>query len=321
MFVLEAQVQIGSFSFKSVNDVMIIKSVNELADTCVIKLPTHFKVKQGNKTQYTEQAINPGDPVKVTLGYEDIYSGVEFTGYVRKVKSSIPLEIECEDAMYLLRRKNITKAWESTNLKEVLQEVVKGTGVTLSNEIPNVNLAKWIIRNANGTQVLEKLKSEFSLSIFIQDDGKLYAGLGQLTNLGETAVYDLNYNLVSNDLEYRSKEERKIKIKYVYIDEENKKTAYEFGDPDGELRTYHTSVVSDAGKLKEMAQAEIDKLKYDGFDGSVTSFLVPFATRGMEARLIDKELKNIDEKYFIKEVETTMGTGGSRRKISIGTRL
>lgn len=330
MFVLESHISIGAFSFRSINDIAINKSVDELADTCVIKLPARFKIKDQGKEVFTENAIKAGDKVEVTLAYQDVYEGLEFQGYVKKIKPGTPIEIHCEDAMYLLRQKNITKAWENTTLKEVLQEVVKRTdaeiqaGITelkLSEDIPGIELKDWIIKNANGTQVLEKLKQEFALTIFITDENKLYAGLSQLTNIGQTAIYDLNYNIVQNDLEYRTAEDRKLKVKYTYIDENNDKTEVEVGDPDGELRSFHTSVVSDPAKLKEMAEAEIGKLKYDGFDGSITSFLVPFATRGMQARIKDNDRKDIDENYFIKSVETSFGMGGARRKIEIGQKL
>lgn len=321
MFVLESHIKIGSFSFKSINEVVINKSVNELADTCVIKLPARFKIKDQGKEVFTENAIKAGDKVEVTLAYEGVYEGLEFVGYVKKIKPGTPVEIQCEDAMYLLRQKNITKAWENTTLKEVLQEVVSGTELELSNDIPGIELKDWIIKNANGTQVLEKLKQEFALTIFITDENKLYAGLSQLTNQAETAIYDLNYNIVQNDLEYRTAEDRKLKVKYTYIDENNEKTEVEVGDPDGEQRSFHTSVVSDPAKLKEMAEAEIGKLKYDGFDGSLTAFLVPFATRGMQARLIEDDKKNLDENYFIKSVETSFGMSGARRKVEIGQKL
>ena len=106
MFVLQAIIKIGDYTFRAVHNVKITKSVDELADTCTIELPTHFKVAKGGESLYTEKAIKVGDKVSVTLAYEGVYSGVEFEGYVKKVKPSIPVSIECEDAMYLLRRKN-----------------------------------------------------------------------------------------------------------------------------------------------------------------------------------------------------------------------
>ncbi|WP_294958670.1 late control protein [uncultured Flavobacterium sp.] len=321
MFILEGKVEIGDFTFNAVNDIEITKSVEEMGDTAVIKLPTRFKVKQNGEQKFTEDAIKVGDPVTITLGYEGKYSGVEFTGFVKKISPKVPLEIQCEDAIWLLRRKSITKTWAKTTMKEILQEVVKDTPVKLAKQIPDIELDKWIIRNANGAQVLESLKKDLLMSVFITDDGKLYCGLEQLTNIGQTVVYDLNYNLVENSLEFKSKEDRKIKIKYTYIDAKNKRQSIEVGDPDGEQREYHTSVISDMKKLEEMARAEIKKLKYDGFDGDVTGFLIPYATRGMKAKFIDSEHPNREGNYFIKKVVTTFGTGGARRKVTIGNRL
>ena len=176
MFILEGKAEIGSFIFNSVNEIEITKSVEELGDTAVIKLPTRFKVKQNGEQKFTEDAIKVGDKVVITLGYQDKYSGVEFTGFVKKISPKIPLEIHCEDAMYQLRRKNITKSWETTTVKEVLQEVVKDTPIQLADNIPEIKLDKWIIKGANGTQVLESFKKDLLLTIFINDEGKLYCG-------------------------------------------------------------------------------------------------------------------------------------------------
>lgn len=323
MFILEGKAEIGSFIFNSLNDVEITKSVEELSDTAVIKLPTRFKVKQNDEQKFTEDAIKVGDKVVITLGYQDKYSGVEFSGFVKKISPKIPLEIHCEDAMYLLRRKNITRSWlTATTVKEVLQEVVLGTPITLAENIPGIKLDKWIIRNANGAQVLESLKKDFGLTIFINDQAKLYCGLEALTNVGQTVVYDLNYNLVANDLEFKTKDDRRIKVEYEYIDPKtNKRKTVEVGDADGEKRSFKTSEVSDEAKLKEFAESKIDKLKYDGFDGDVTTFLIPFATRGMKAKLLDVDHKNREGNYFIKKVVTTLGSGGARRKVSLSYKI
>jgi hypothetical protein len=323
MFILDGKVTIGNFSFNSVNEIEITKSVEELSDTAIIKLLTRFKVRQNGSQQFTEDAIKVGDKVEITLAYEGKYSGVEFMGYVKKINPKIPLEIHCEDAMWLLRRKNITRTWAKTSVKEIVQEVIKDTPIQMSRfmQTQDIPLDKWIIRNANGAQVLESLKKDLAQTVFIDDEGKLYVGLQQLTNIGQTVVYDLNYNLVENTLEFKSKEDRRIKVKYTYIDKENKRNSIEVGDPDGEQREYHTSVISDVKQLEKMALAEIEKLKYDGFDGDVTSFLLPYATRGMKAKIIDKEHTNREGNYFIKKVVTTFGTAGARRKVSIGNKL
>lgn len=321
MFILEGKAQIGNYTFESLHDVEITKSVETLSDTAVIKLPSKFKVRQNGQELFTEEALKVGDKVIITLGYQDRYSGIEFTGYVKKISPKIPLVIECEDAMWLLKRNSISGNFENTTMKAILKEIVKGTGIELANNIPDVPLEKWVLKQASGAQVLESFKKDLLMTSFINDEGKLYCGLQQLTNIGQTVVYDLNYNLVENNLDYKSKEDRRIKIKYTYIDKSNKRQSIEVGDSDGEERTYHTSVISDMKKLEEMAKVELDKLKYDGFDGDVKSFLIPFATRGMKAKLIDSEHLKREGNYFIKKVVTTFGMSGARRTVSISTKL
>ena len=101
----------------------------------------------------------------------------------------------------------------------------------------------------------------------------------------------------------------------------NKKESIEVGDIDGEQREFTTSVISDTKQLEKLANAAIEKLKYDGFDGDVTSFLIPYATRGMKAKLLDSEHPKREGNYFIKKVVTSYGRSGARRKVTIGTKL
>ena len=322
MFVLTSEIKIGQFTFRSISEVEIIKSIEELSDTATIKMPSKFIVRQNGEEKLVENALKVGDKVSIKLGYEEKYEGVEFTGFVVAIGSKIPLEIKCEDAMWLLRRKNITHAFnDKTPLKTILQKVVENTEIELSDKIPNVEVEKFIIRNANGTQVLQKLKEHLALSIYLDSEGKLYAGLEQLNNLHKEAIYDLNYNLVENNLEYKTAEQKRLRIKYTYMDSKNKKKSVEVGDKDGELRTFHTSIISDEKKMEEMAHAEMQKLKYDGFEGSVKSFLIPFSTNGMTAVIKDKEHPNREGKYFIKKVVTSFGNNGARREISISNKL
>ncbi len=322
MFVLNGKIEIGEYTFRSIHEVEITKSVEELVDTAIIKLPARFKIRQNGQLKYTEEAIKIGDKVKITLGYENRYEGMEFSGYVAGIGSKIPLEIKCEDAMWLLRRKNITKAFnEKTTLKAILQEVVAGTEIQLADNIPEINIDKYIIKNANGTQVLQKLKEEYALSIYLNDEGKLYAGLQQANNIGQEAIYELNYNLVENNLEYKSADQKRIKVRYECRDKANKVIRVELGDQDGELREMKLNNVFDEPTLREMAEAALKAAKYDGFEGSVKSFMLPFATRGMAAKIVDSEHQNREGKYYIKKVTTTFGTDGARRSVEIANKL
>lgn len=323
MFVLEGNIVIGNYRFNAIHDVEITKSVDELVDTAVIKLPTKFKVRgTDNINLRTEEAIKVGDEVTITLGYQDEYSGVEFKGYVSRIRPTFPVEIQCEDAMYLLRRKNINRVWtEPTTIKEVLEEIVKDTPIQLADNIPVTELDGYVIKNGNGTQELQRIKKDFPFGVFMDDENKLFCNLREFINVGKDVIYDLNYNIVENNLEFKTKEERKIRVNYIYTAKDGTKKEVFVGDTSGELRTFNTSTISNEEDLKKFAQAKIDLLKFDGFEGDVKSFLIPFATRGMKAIIKDQDHKNREGSYFINKVVTTFGTGGARRIVTIGNKL
>ena len=190
------------------------------------------------------------------------------------------------------------------------------TNYTLGSD----KVEKWSFYYLLGWNFWKSKRIEIEETL-IEREGKLYAGLEQLNNLHKEAIYDLNYNLVENNLEYKTAEQKRLRIKYTYMDSKNKKKSVEVGDKDGELRTFHTSIISDEKKMEEMAHAEMQKLKYDGFEGSVKSFLIPYASHGMTAVIKDKEHPNREGKYFIKKVVTSFGNNGARREISISNKL
>ncbi|MCT3699057.1 hypothetical protein HZQ90_09295 [Elizabethkingia anophelis] len=202
-----------------------------------------------------------------------------------------------------------------------MEEIIKDTPIKLSKKIPDVQFEKYVIRGKNGAQALQEIIESTALSAFIDDDNNLYCGLVEGTNIGETAIYDLNYNIVSNDLEIMDNSSYKVFVKYTYTSPKGEKTIVTTGDKDGEAKDYKTTIISDPVMLKKLADEAYKNLKKEGLSGSVTSFLIPFATRGMVAEIRDNEHPHLEGNYFIKKVTTTFGMQGARRKIEISNRL
>ncbi len=325
MFVLQANIQIEDNTFYQVNNVSIVKSVDLLSDTAEIKLPMSalFGNKEvGFERKQLEQEIKSGDKVSITLAYKDVIETEEFIGYVRWVKPNVPtITIECEDAVYLIRQKQINKNFGKTTLTEVLNFIVEGTGVELAADIPEVNFDKFLLKNVNGAQALEKIKDEYGLFIFMDDDNKLFAGLRQTKNIGQTELYNVYKNVVSHDLRFRRAEDVRISLKVVGIKKDNTKVEVIVGDTDGEQRTLYKYNISDKAQLEKIGEAELSDFKYTGYEGTITSFLAPFITRGWSAEIEDKNYPDRTGKYFVPKVTTTFGTGGARRKIELGTKL
>lgn len=319
MFVLESYIEIGGIAFDQVRDVKITRSVDLLADTAVIKLPTKF-VLEGDE-QDTAGVILPGQKVKITLAYEDVIERTEFVGYVKEVRPNTPVEIHCEDAMYVLRRININKNFTNTTLEKVLAFILQGTDIKLSGSIPLINLEKFLIKNSNGAVALQKIKKTYGLSCYIDNNGALFCGLRQQEGVGNRVIYQLEGNTISHKLQYKLADQVRIKLKAIAWQKDNKKIEVTVGDADGEQRTWQTYEVLDEQQLKRLAESKLASMKYDGYDGSIQGFLVPYADRGMTAEIYDDQYPERAGSYFIPKVVTRFGISGARRTVTLGRKV
>lgn len=326
MFVLDCTITIGKYTFKQVHDVRIVKSVDLLSDTATIKLPASAlfgNQDKGFEKKQLESELKAGDPVEITLAYKDVFEKVEFSGYVAFIKPNTPtLVIECEDAIYNIRKeKRINKNFGQTTLKAALNFIVEGTGVALANDIPDMPFDKFLVKNKNGAQALQQIKDQYLLNIFIDDDGKLYAGLRQTKNAGKSVLYNLHKNVIKHDLKYRRAEDIRMYVKVIGVKKDNTKVEVIVGDTDGEQRTKHVYNVSDEATLKKIGESVLTDKKFDGYEGTITSFLVPDATRGTNAIIEDNNFPERSGTYFIPKVTVRFGQGGARRKVELGNKL
>jgi hypothetical protein len=146
MFVLNAEIQIGDKVFRRVNQVEISSTADRLEDTATIKLPTTARLeREGEYISEVETAktFSVGDAVTIKLGYNGALR-TEFQGYVRAIHPNIPLEIECEDAIYLLKRKTVAKSWRTATLKQILQEILSGTTISLAGDPPTITFQRFL---------------------------------------------------------------------------------------------------------------------------------------------------------------------------------
>lgn len=194
MFVMCCHIKIGGVSFKAVNDILIKRSVYNLAATAVIRIPVTAVLKYAGKPPtYIETArtLKVGDPVVIRLGYDGSLSE-EFRGYVKRLNYTVPLEVECEDEYYQTRSVNCVFSKKTTSLKNCLNEILPTTRIGYCTDL---TLKNFVINNKPGSWVLGLLKKEYGLTVFFDLDGKLY--LGRTTDFtGATVKYRLRYNVI-----------------------------------------------------------------------------------------------------------------------------
>lgn len=317
MFVMCCDIKIGGVSFKAVNDVLIKRSVYNLAATALIKIPVTAVLKYAGQPPThieTASAIKVGDPVTIKLGYDNQFNE-EFKGYVKRLNYTVPLEIECEDEFYQTRSVNCVFSKKETSLKSCLNEILPSVRI---GYCASLTLKNFIVNNKPGSWVLGLLKKEYGLSVFFGPDGKLYAG--RTTDFtGETVKYRLRYNVIrDNELKYQLAEDVKLKVKAVCYYKDGTKIEGEIGEDGGEKKTLYYYDVKDAAELKELATLELKRYSYDGYRGRIETFLLPFVMPCMIAEIDDPVYNERNGSYLVESVETRFGTGGGRRTVEIG---
>lgn len=326
--VLKSEIKIGKAKFVAVHDVQIAKSIYSIAQTCVIKLPLSAVVKNTSGISTPVKIadyIKKRDEVTVTLWYDGYEKKTEFVGYVKAINRKQPLEIECENAISLLRGKTFKQSFKTVTLKKLLQFITAGTGITLHKDIESENykleIKNFQIPDKDGAWVLQQLKDTYMQTVYFTGAKELYVGLAY-TNKTGVVTYDVNKNVINaNDLKWQEQDEVKIKIRCIYFAKDGTKHEAEFGDKDGEVRTIHLYDVKDKSQLETLARAEMEKYKYSGYRGEIDAFLIPYCEPMMVAKLENKQYPERSGNYYISGVKISFGTGGARRKPEIDVKL
>jgi len=320
-------ITIGKYTFTRCNEIVIEKSTALVQDTARIKMPATAVLPVKNKPFTTieiAKTFKIGDQVTINLKYNGVYDKTEFTGYVKRIHPGLPLEIECEDAIWLLRRKNLKKSWQQVTLKNALQEIVSGTGIALAGDIPEMTLKPFGFKDIDGAFALQKISDEYGLKVYMRSDGTLWVGLAYTESTGQVnyAINGENSNVINaSELKWRNKDDVQIKVKGVNIRKDNTRTEVEIGDENGALRTMFFYNVQSKAELEKLVRQELDKLKFDGYEGKIVTFLTPDALPGMAATLTDDMFDDRSGRYYVESVKTIYGIGGIRREIELGIKL
>lgn len=311
------KIKIGANTFTGIREINISRSIYKIAATAVLKLPVTAMLKQeGEPSTMVETAkqINVGDNVEIELGYNGTYN-MEFKGFVRNVNYATPLEIECEDYYYPLRSKSVTLQGKTT-LEEVLQKCSLTIGYAAK-----INISSFQIDNKPVASVLAKLKTDYGLNIFFDLLGNVYA-TEPAKVVGEKVKYKLRENVIKDDsLKYRRAADVKLKIKAICFYKDGEEIEASIGVDGGEVKTLHFYDVESESELALLADAELKRHSYDGYEGMIETFLLPFAQPTMVAQVIDDIYKERGGEYYIDGVEVSFSTSGARRKVSLGLKM
>jgi hypothetical protein len=324
MFKLDYEIEIGANTLKGVESIEIETSQDLLSDFCRITLPgmvrgVPFKI---------EDKVKRGDAVTVKLGYNGSLK-TEFKGYLKAIYPESPMKLECEDSVYLFRRKVTSKVLKDVTVKKILEYVLSevnpqiSTPFKLSTSLSGDSF-KWerfTIHNATGFEVLDKLRQESGLMIYARDN-ELHAHLAFTQSAGLEVVYDFARNIEdTNDLRYVKAQDTKVKVVVVGRTAKGTKLEGEAGETGGEVRTIQRPTISSKTTLENIAKEELKKLSYDGYKGEIVGWLVPYCSTGYAAKVIDQDYPDRAGKYYVMGTKVRFSANGGVRAVSLGFKL
>lgn len=329
MFVLKCKIIIGKYKMVAATAVKIKRSIYSYVDTASITLPASARLKDNAAnvpaSVSTSANFKEGDMVEIWLGYDnetDLH--LEFSGFVKRVNATMPCVIECEGYSWQLSRKNVHWSTGKTpeKLKSLLSKVVEGTDITLSKDIPDMEVQQISEGDISGTEVLEWLKKNLYLTVYFAGK-ELYAGLAYLDMKDKGKIkYRVGWNLVKdNELKFRKADDIKLLVKMISFNNKNEAVKAEAGDSNGAIRTIFAQHNTPASELKKMAEKNVKELRYDGYEGKVTGFLEPFALPGYSVVLQDPNYSEREGTYLIESTEVSFGSSGGRRICEIGPKI
>lgn len=316
MYTLDFEVKIGEFYLGMVESITIHKSVELLADTCEIVLPA----ARQNKALEVEEQIKRGDEVSVSIGYKEVGIKEEFKGYLQRISTDGgSIKLFCEDDLFQFRKDLPNEELKKISLSDLLSKVVKGIGKNYKIDCSYTWVYdKFVIRDATGYDVLKKVQEECGADIYLKDGVLHIHPPGEV--IGKERFYDFAVNIEEAELSFKRAEDKKVKVVVKAIMPDGKVKEIEVGSTGGE-KVEVKCHASDTASMKARGEAEVKRRTFDGYDGSITTWLIPECNPGDTASIHDGDYTYKDGTYFVRSVTTEFSEGGGKRKVELGYRL
>jgi len=316
MYTMAYDITVGGCKVGMLDSVEIHKSVELLADTATITLPG----AQYNEVLEVEDKIRRGDAVSVKIGYEESGLVEEFRGWLQRIGTDGgKITLTCEDDLFTFRKELANEVLQNVTLTSLLEKVISGIGADYKVECSyEWTYTKFVINAATGYDVLKKVQEECGADIYLQDGVLHIHPPGEV--VGEERLYDFSVNVENVDLVYRKAEDKKIKVVVKALMPDGTVKELETGSTGGD-KVEVKCPTSDEASMKARGELEVKRRSFDGYDGSIETWLIPECKPGDTATLRDREYPEKDGTYFVRSVTTTFGKDGGRRKIELGFRL
>lgn len=299
------------------HSVLIESSVDTLTDTATIELPESVM----NEVVKIEDKVKRGSKVSIQLGYKGRLEN-EFEGYVVDViNSSSTLKIKCEDALFLFRIKVPDTFFKNTTVSSILNFLISkvDSSFTLSCDY-NIGYEKFTIHQATAYDVLKKIREELHCNIYFDSINKVLHVHAPYKDKGGDVNYSMHKNIESSSLEYKRAIDRKFEITVESIGKDGKVKSVKAGTTGGDSVTIKVGSMTESD-MQKIANAELSRRTYDGFEGSIQTWLRPVVKPTYSARFEDDDYPEKKGTYYVSAVTTKFSDSGGERTVTFGIKL
>jgi hypothetical protein len=302
---LTSKLVIDGTEVKGMSGAKLVSSIDACMDTATIVIaaggakPTQFKEDQR---------------VELYLGYGRYGLVNEFSGIVTAISPKAPVELQCADDFYLLRRETVRRDFYQKQLSDVIKQVAKGYEV-----VADVNAYQMKVTTScpgkTARWFIAKCAKDYGFLAFFREKKLFFVKPEYLeTDEGSVAEYQEGVNMYDDHLYYHRTET--VGKVTVYSESANGylvKGSYGKGKNE---KTVHIEGIG-ASECWKRAKEIYDELNYQGFKGDFSSFGYPFVRCGAYCSVAsnDGEKSGV---FRCDKVETDFGTSGFRRVITVG---
>jgi hypothetical protein len=306
------------YEWFEINNIRIEKSWDKQTQTATILLPRNLKYNDKNIYEGQNPLLRRGDKVEIFGGYYPNLTPL-FSGYISKIGNNVPVEILCEDEMFILKQSiapNIS--YESVNLRTLIGKILENTNIPY--EALDAQIGAIRTQKASVGLILQKLRTDYGLFSYFKN-GKLRVGLAYYQSESNTETILFERQMIdTGNLRYLKKDDVKVKLEGVIIKSDNSREEYNYGDPTGELRTIFQYGGTKA-ELDLKANLFLEQMNYTGYYGSFLTFIEPKVEPGDFVQLDSYIYPERKGKYLVKSVTSEIGMGGGRQNIELERRI
>ena len=311
------EIIVGQYTLGLIEKVEITRSVELLSDIATIVLPaTSYNTVLGE-----EKKIKRGDIVSISLGYDDVLVK-EFNGFVQSISTDGgSFTLHCEDSLYQYRKALPNIELINPTLKDIINYVHKTiTGFTVDCDY-EWSYEKFVFQNMTGYDVLSKIQKEANPNIYLK--GNVLHIHPKYIQIFGTANYDfaINIDSVGTDLKYKLANDRVLLVTVKSQKPDGTDISGQYGKAGGDETTVTIPGVYDVASLTAKAKAMYDTKVFTGYEGSFTSWLIPFCDAGYKATVNDDDFPEKSGDYYISEVKVEFSSAGGKRIIKLTKQL